>query len=350
MTSNNSVGGVPPASPGAQDLTISVIMPVFNGRDYITQSLPPLIARQMLGQVLEVIVANDGSTDGSEIVAAEFGATVVDVPGPLGPGAARNRAGEVARGDILWFVDADVVVQPETANTVLRLFADDSVVAIFGSYDDSPPAKNFASQYKNLVHHYYHHQANRDASTFWAGCGAVRKSAFDRVSGFDVRRYRRPSIEDIDLGYRLRAAGGRIVLAPELLCTHLKNWTLRSVVTTDFFQRALPWSRLMLSRGGLIDDLNVGKAERMRAGLAGLTVLIVVAALTGIVSWWLEAAMVMVVVAANFDLFAFFARRNGLVFGLAGLLFHQIYYLYSSAAFAWCWLEWRLFRPPLQSG
>ena len=69
--------------------------------------------------------------------------------------------------------------------------------------------KIFLSQYKNLVHHFYHHRGKREASTFWSGCGAVRKQAFLDAGGFDVERYTRPSIEDIELGYRLIKAGGK---------------------------------------------------------------------------------------------------------------------------------------------
>jgi hypothetical protein len=70
---------------------------------------------------------------------------------------------------------------------------------VFGSYDDSPPAPAFTAQYKNLIHRYYHQRPRREASTFWAGCGAVRRSVFLGLEGFDVERYRVPSIEDIEL-------------------------------------------------------------------------------------------------------------------------------------------------------
>lgn len=338
-----------PVPPETARLTISVIMPVYNGREFLVESLPPLIAMREIGEVAEVIVANDGSTDGSDTFAAELGATIVYVPGPLGPGAARNRAADVASGSLLWFVDADVIAVPGSAALITSAFRDETVDAIFGSYDDKPAAENFASQYKNLVHHYYHQLASTEASTFWAGCGIVRKSAFARVSGFDVERYKRPSIEDIDLGYRLRATGGRILLIPSLQATHLKYWTLKSIVRTDLFQRALPWSRLMLSREGLLDDLNLGKAERVRAGLVWLMFLLSASAVSGLAPWWAAAAMLAVVVAANFRLLAFFTRRKGLPFGLGALLFHQFYYVYSSAAYVWCWLE-RLFTKPAAQG
>lgn len=320
-------------------LTISVIMPVYNGRDFITRSLPPLIAMLRRGELSEVVVVDDTSSDETPTMAAEMGARVIPSGGRLGPGGARNQAANQAVGEILWFVDADVVVHDDAARELRSAFSAPGIVAAFGSYDDVPPAKNFLSQYKNLVHHFYHHRGRSEASTFWAGCGGVRKEAFLAVGGFDVERYKRPSIEDIELGYRLRAAGGRIVLSPSLQGTHLKVWRFVNLIHTEVFCRAIPWSRLMLTQTGLVNDLNVGTAERLRAVLAGVFVLCLLAALLPSVPGWIALTGLGMVALANAELLQLFYRRKGALFALAGLLFHQVYYLYSSAAFAWCWFE-----------
>ena len=322
--------------------TISVIMPVYNGGRFITQSLPPLIEMQRSGEIDEVIVADDGSTDRSASMAAEMGAHVVSTGNRSGPGAARNKAAQVAKGEIVWFVDADVVVHPDAAAHVKRALANSDFVAVFGSYDDTPPARNFASQYKNLIHHYYHHKGDRDASTFWAGCGAVRKEAFLEVGGFDVDRYPHPSIEDIELGYRFRARGQRILLDSELQGTHLKVWSFVGVIHTDIFCRAVPWARLMVNQSGLLDDLNVSKVERLRGVLAGVAFLAVMAALFGVAPWWSAPLAFAAAVFANWDLFTFLYRREGVPFALGALLFHQLYYLYSGAVLAWYWLGARI--------
>ena len=321
--------------------TVSVIMPVYNGVAFLPKSLPPLVAMLRRGEVAEVVVVDDTSTDGTIELARSLGAKVVPSGGRLGPGGARNQAAVDAAGDILWFVDADVVVHDDAARELQAAFDDPAIVAAFGSYDDRPEATNFLSQYKNLVHHHYHHHGRRDASTFWAGCGAVRKEAFLAIGGFDVKRYTRPSIEDIELGYRLRAAGGRIVLSPEWQGTHLKDWRLANLLHTEIFCRAIPWSRLMLSQTGLVDDLNVGRAERLRAVAAALFFASIPAALLPGVPWWLPVVLLAVVAAANAELVRLFAQRKGPLFALGGLLFHQVYYVYSSAAFAWCWIEHR---------
>jgi hypothetical protein len=325
-------------------LKISAIMPVYNGRAFIMRSLPPLLDMLRRGELAEVIVVDDSSTDDSAVVAAAMGAAVVPSGGRLGPGGARNKAALQALGDILWFVDADVVVHDDAAHEVRRAFAEHGVTAVFGSYDDRPPAQNFLSQYKNLVHHHYHHRGRSEAATFWAGCGAVRRLAFLEVGGFDVARYTRPSIEDIELGYRMRAAGGRILLWPALQGTHLKEWRLLNLLHTEIFCRAVPWSRLMLTQTGMVNDLNVGSAERLRAAAAGLFFAGSVAPVHPAVPGWIAIALLGGVAAANGELLRLFYRRKGALFALGGLLFHQVYYLYSSAAFVWCWVEHRL-RP-----
>lgn len=325
-------------------LTVSVIMPAYNAMEFLVQSLPPLIEMLHNNEILEVIVADDSSTDESPQVAARMGARVIPSGGRLGPGGARNCAASAAGGDILWFIDADVVVKKDAAHKLISGFSESGVVAVFGSYDDRPRAQNFLSQYKNLIHHYYHNRTHGEASTFWSGCGAVQKKAFIQAGGFDMELFKRPSVEDIELGYRLRDAGGRILLLPDVRGTHLKEWRLLNLLHTEISCRAIPWSRLMLTRTGLHNVLNVSLEERLRAALAGLLVISLVCALSGLVPWWIPCVMGVLVSVANRPLFAFFYRRKGLGFALLATLFHQLYYLYSSAAFVWVFIEIKILR------
>jgi GT2 family glycosyltransferase len=324
--------------------TISLVMPVYNGERVLRQSLEPLMAMCRSGELAEVIVVDDGSIDGSAALAAECGARVVASGGRLGPGGARNVAASIAIGEILWFVDADVVVRPDAARALSAVFGATDAAAVFGSYDDRPPERNFLSQYKNLVHRFYHQRDPGDAETFWAGCGAIRKDVFIEAGGFDARRYPYPSIEDIELGTRLRNRGFRIVLAPEVQGTHLKVWRFRNLLHTDIVRRALPWSRLIQSEGGVPDTLNVGVGERVNAALAAGLVVSVALAAAGVAPLWLPIPVLIAVAAGNARLFAFFRAARGAIFAVAGVAFHQLYYLYSSAAYVWCWIEARL-RP-----
>lgn len=328
------------------DLTISVVMPAYNAAPYIPVVLAPLLAMLRAGEIAEILVVDDRSTDDTAAVAAALGARVLVMPQNGGPGAARNFAARHAAGEILWLVDSDVVAHPGGPARIAAAFRDPGVHAVFGSYDDAPADQSWMSQYKNLMHRYYHQRAKREASTFWAGCGALRKTAFLAVGGFDVKTYTRPSIEDIELGYRLRAAGGRILLLPDLQGKHLKVWTLRNAIRTDIFARALPWSRLMIGREGLTDDLNTSRAERARAGLAGLWLMSILILPVWPGLWGLALALFAVVVAVNWPLVAFLYKAAGPGVAIRGGLYHQLYYVYSAIVFVWCLLEARFLGRP----
>ena len=314
-------------------------MPVHNGEKFLQLSLPALVRTRERGEIIEVLVVDDGSHDNSARIAADLGARIIHAEGHKGVAAARNLGVEHANGDVIWFVDADVIVHEDAARIISSNFIDPEVTAVFGSYDDNPLGQNFLSQYKNLVHHYYHQHGNRKASTFWSGCGAIRKAAFQAVGGFDAKLYQLPGIEDIELGYRLREAGYHIRLVPELQGQHLKLWHIRNLLHTDIFQRAIPWSRLILERSMLVNDLNIGVSERWRAALASILALALLGAAVQLVPWWLPAGLLLLVTVSNWPLFRFFYQRNGSVFAIGGILYHQVYYLYSLAAFAWAWLE-----------
>lgn len=324
------------------DVTISVVMPAYGAEALLPRVLAPLMALLARGEVAEVLVVDDRSPDNTAEVARAMGARVLVTPQNGGPGAARNLAAEEAVGDVLWFVDSDVIAWEDGAAKLKAAFADPEVAAVFGSYDSTPDGQHWFSRYKNLMHRFYHQHANRDAHTFWAGCGAVRKDIFRQIGGFDVETYRVPSIEDIELGYRIRRAGGRIVVDPTLLGKHLKVWTPKNAIHTDIFRRALPWSRLMISREGVHNDLNTSHGEKAKAVIAGLLILSVLALpfVSGV--WPVTGGMLVAALIANRSFVRFMFGNGGLGFAVATFLYHQVYYVYSAAAFAWCLFEYHV--------
>ncbi|MGB3532883.1 MAG: glycosyltransferase [Microcoleaceae cyanobacterium] len=316
----------------ASNLTISVVIPVYNGGDKFKRCLQSLAKTTLKPN--EVIVVADGDTDGSWLVAESFGAKVIRLPETGGPARACNRGAKAAKSDILLFIDADVEVYPETIEQVKSVFINEpNLSALIGSYDDAPGADNFLSQYRNLLHHYIHQISQSEASTFWTACGAVRKEVFLQVGGFD-ENYRLPCIEDLELGYRIKAAGYTIGLRKSILVKHLKEWRPISMLKADFFYRALPWTALILRDRQLNNDLNLQYSSRISV--------ILVYAMIGalLVAPWLSQTPVAICLLAsaflalNAPVYQFFHNKRGLFFALRTIPWHWLYYFYSGLAFA----------------
>ena len=251
-------------------MSISVVVPVFNGEAELEQCLAAL--RNSVVAPVEIIVVDDGSTDGSREAAARHGARVLSTGGRNGPARARNLGAREARGEVLFFLDADVVAQADAVGRVQAAFAEDVTLdALIGSYDDDPAERDFLSQYKNLMHCFVHQTGNEQASTFWSGCGAIRRDVFLAHSGFD-EAYSRPAIEDIELGYRLFHGGRRMMMDKHLRVKHLKKWTFWNLLKTDILDRGIPWTELILRDRNMPNDLNLQLSQRISVALAFISV------------------------------------------------------------------------------
>lgn len=323
---------------------ISVIVPVYNGSKFLPTCLDGLFSSDY--SKFEVIVVDDGSTDDSAEISRKKGATVIPSERrQSGPAAARNLAAKIAKGDILLFVDADVVVKIDTLTKVANAFqTQPEISALFGSYDDEPGEKNFLSQYKNLQHHYVHQISNPEASTFWAGLGAVRRDVFLSIGGFDCVKFAIPSIEDIELGVRLRAAGHRILLDRNIQAKHLKRWEIVSLIKTDIFCRAVPWSKLILTSQGMINDMNLKTADRLSSVFVALSLLVFPLIFGKPLLLLILAFFLLTILLLNWKIFRFFREKKGLLFAVFTFPWLFLYFFYSGVTFVSCWFVFALPR------
>ncbi len=280
--------------------------------------VPATDAPSTLGRCLEAV--REATDPPDELV-------VVTSPAGSGPAFARNAGGREATGDILVFLDADVLVRPDAFMRIRAAFdRDEALVAVFGSYDDIVLTRGTVAGFRNLLHHVVHQRSAGEASTFWAGLGAVRATALEAAGWFDAERYPTSSIEDVELGGRL-AGVGRIVLDPGLRGAHLKEWTLRSMVATDFSLRGVPWVALMAERRSVQRTLNLGPRERASAAAA-----LIVFGATLTRRPRLAAGALAAGIALNLDLYGVLWRRLGARGVAAGVPLHVLHQLIAAAA------------------
>ncbi|NJL61848.1 MAG: glycosyltransferase [Methylacidiphilales bacterium] len=324
----------PTKLPRINTANISIIVPVYKGGSSFRSCL--LSLSKCLPETIEIIVVVDGEDEQSNQIAGEFNVRVIKLAKNGGPARARNYGARAANGEILLFIDADVTVNTETLRLVIDAFASEpDIAAIIGSYDDTPFAPNFLSQYKNLFHHFNHQNGGTEAFTFWGACGAIRRDVFLSLGGFD-ESYRRPCIEDIEFGYRIKQAGYRIRLCKDVQVKHLKHWKLVSLLKAEIFDRAVPWTELILSnpKSNLQNDLNLGFLSR----LSVMLVFALLACLLGV--WWskelvlLAAVFSLMLLAINYSVYLFFLKKRGFYFALGVIPWHWFYYLYGGIAFA----------------
>jgi cellulose synthase/poly-beta-1,6-N-acetylglucosamine synthase-like glycosyltransferase len=243
---------------------------------------------------------------------------VVRHPGGTRPAVARNRGAQLATGDVLVFVDADVEVHADAFRRIRTMLAEETgVTAVFGSYDDEPEGRGVVSQFRNLLHHHVHQRSPGTIGTFWTGLGAIRRDAFVAVGGFSDH-----PIEDIELGMRLSESGASIVLDPRVQGKHLKNWSLANMVRTDLLVRGAPWIGLALEHRSSPAVLNIGWRHRISA----------------LVSLWLVAATLIrrpraalgalaAFLGLNHSFYRLLLRRRGPATAVAGLGLHILHHL-----------------------
>ena len=311
---------------------LTIVVPVLDGADTLGACLRDLHGSSYTDW--ELIVVDDGSTDGSMEIAAAAGAKVLQTAGRQGPGAARNLGARRAHGEVLFFIDADCSAAPETlARAVEVLDQEPQLDALFGSYDDAPSAPGLVARFKNLQHHFVHQQGSEQATTFWAGCGAIRRSVYERLGGFDTQRYGRPCIEDIELGHRLVEGGGQIRLAKDVQVKHHKAWTLGGVLRSDLVDRGIPWTLLLLEEGPAHKGLNLdfrGRWSVVLSVLVGLGLLLapawprtlMISLGAGVVLLWLNAGF-----------YRLLARKGGPTLLMGGIVMHWLYQLNCAAAY-----------------
>jgi O-antigen/teichoic acid export membrane protein/glycosyltransferase involved in cell wall biosynthesis len=317
---------------------LSVVVPAHNAASTIRDCLVALLASDLERSRWELIVVDDGSTDDTGVIAAAL-ADYVLATGPVakGPAFARNRGADAARSANIAFIDADVSVHPDALRLMVEVLDGDfAFAAVVGSYDDAPRDPSAVSQYRNLLHHYVHNKNAGETATFWAGCGGVKKEFFDRAGKFDEKKYPRPQIEDIELGYRLRTVGARIVIDPRIQCSHHKSWNTLSMVRTDLRDRGIPWVKLLLSSPdkGNSPSPSLGGREIFGTMAIGTAVVFAILTLTRYSTFALVGLAVSVALSVwiNRDLYRWFIQKRGAGFATRAVPLHFLYQLVSGVA------------------
>jgi lipopolysaccharide/colanic/teichoic acid biosynthesis glycosyltransferase/GT2 family glycosyltransferase len=284
----------PPQVLGDLSLTeplYSVVVPAFQAAATIGLCLDALSAQTVARDLYEVIVVDDGSTDGTSEVARRTGARVIVQPNS-GAAAARNRGAAVARGDLLLFTDADCAPVSGWIAALVAPFGDARVAGAKGTYltDQRAIVSRFTQlEYQDRYDRMARVESINFVDTYSA---AYRRDIFLANAGFD------PAFrfdEDQEFSFRLTEKGYRLVFAPAAQVYHRHNATLAAYIRRKFLMAY--WKVPVTRRhpGRAVKDSHTPQALKLQMGLAAVTVVaFLVAILVGLADWGLSAPAVTV--------------------------------------------------------
>jgi hypothetical protein len=320
-------------------LPLSIVVASHNTIATLRAALAAIRATEMSRDDYELIVVDDASSDGSATVAARYADTVIRLRGrALGSAYARNRGAELARGEIVVFVDPNVLVKPDTLPRMLAIFDEHPAVdAVCTAHDDAPAATNFVSQYWNLLLHFGDQRYVGEGGDLASGCSGVRRSALMGVGMYDEWRFRSGCLEGLELGQRLQCEGSRVVVSQTLQITHLSKWGLGSVVReiwnrSKILARSVGYQR---TRNAVPSEVVFTLSRAMPPALAVVSIVALSGAFLPAPSWVAKGTIAFLgILLANIPVYGFYARSRGLAFAVATVPLHIL--AQSVAAIALC--------------
>jgi len=303
--------------------TVTVVIPARDSESVLNECLGALKASSY--PVHEIIVVNDGSLDKTSSVAKQHSVKTINLDSPYGANYSRNKGAAAASGDILLFLDSDVVVQADTIRQIMSYFSENSVDAIVGLYSSEHRHHNLASQYKNLWIRFSYLKSGPRIDWIFGAVSAIRKSAVWKVKGFDRRLFMEHGGDDLELGKRMTASEHNILLKPEIEVEHLKRHTLISLLKNDF-ARSQGFIQLAGNLGELKGSLRKGFVNVYPAFIFStlLSWPLLTSAVLGFWFkpwWWLFLLLAMIYMGLNLSFLGYFveqrgAKRSALVLGV----------------------------------
>jgi len=220
---------------------ISIVIPTYNAEKYMPALLDSIFHNKV--DDMEVVIVDDCSTDDTVRLSKSFPVRVIKMEKNSGPAKARNIGVEAAKGDIIYFLDSDVIVLDGAIKEVKEYFErNPSAKCVIGICSTEPLNKGFVSKYMAMFE-YIHliGQENQKVSVFAPRCGAIKRDFFLEIGSYD-ENYRGADVEDFELARRINRQA-EIILNPKIMVRHqfanfrqaLKIYSRRTVMWVHLF-------------------------------------------------------------------------------------------------------------------
>ncbi|MBI5042676.1 MAG: glycosyltransferase family 2 protein [Nitrospirae bacterium] len=251
--------------------SISIIIPNYNKSSTIGKCLEAAFASNYSN--FEVIVVDDCSTDNSIGIIRQFPCKLIQLQRHSGASKARNVGAQNSSSEIFFFIDADCLLQKNTLALVNNVFIKYGSAVIGGTYTRLPYDDVFFSTFQSIYVNYF--ETKKEEPDYIAAHAMIIDSdIFNKSGGFYGGFL--PIIEDVEFSHRLRRAGYRLLMNPDIQVQHIFNFTLiRSL--KNAFRKSLYWTIYSMKNRDLLKDSGAASAElKLNVASCFLTALLVI--------------------------------------------------------------------------
>jgi len=229
---------------------ISIIIPNYQGGTTIGRCLEAAFASRYRN--FEVIVVDDCSRDNSIEVIKEFPCKLIRLESHSGAAQARNIGATHSSGDVLFFTDADCLLQENTlsiVNQAISLAGPNTVIG--GSYTRIPFDNSFFSLFQSIFVNYSETRDAEHPDYIATHAMVLDTRSFQKSDGFTEKFL--PILEDVDFSHRLREDGYRLVMNPAIQVQHIFNFSLyRSL--RNAIRKSMYWTMYSINYGDVFAD------------------------------------------------------------------------------------------------
>lgn len=304
---------------------ISVIIPNRNGAATIGKSVAAALTSRH--DNFEVIVVDDGSEDDSVEVIKGLPCRLIRLAQHGGAAKARNTGARHSRGDVLFFTDADCLLQRDSlaiAGETLARAGPNAVAG--GTYTALPHDRRFFSIFQSVFIHYCETRNPQRPDYLATHALAIPAQVFMQSRGF--REEFLPILEDVEFSHRLRRMGYSLVMNPALQVQHIFNFSLsrslaNAVVKTKY------WTLYSIRNGDLLADSGTASLSlKLNAAVyfLGLLLLLLFFATGSMPLLSALAAATALNLYGNRGLLRAFFDAGGIGFGLGAAAYYLLLY------------------------
>lgn len=302
---------------------ISVIIPNHNGAKTIGTCLDAALASRY--DNFEVVVVDDCSTDGSPDIVRTFPCRLIALAEHGGASKARNSGAENARGEVLFFTDADCVVLEDTLSRAARSYRANPDAVIGGTYTSLPYDRGFFSMFQSVFIHY---SETKKAAPDYIATHAmlIQRELFLKSGGFNEDFT--PILEDVEFSHRLKRAKTRLVMEPGLMVRHIFDYSLAGSLK-NAFRKSTYWTMYSLKNRDLLRDSGTASLELKATAASWLACVILIALYAAGGSPWPLAALALVAavnIFINRGFIRALLRTGGPLFALGAFLYYIALY------------------------